>query len=176
MVDKMETLTICLNEWNATLEALGQGKQTILIRKYGTTLNKFLLFPTVSYASKNNYLDSFEKNNQDFARKNALPKKDNNKTEVKYCATVEKVVEKPSQRISSLNKFHIWTNEHVKSYLDGDKKAYVWILRVYKLKNSVMSERTKGLRYANVLVDVPLEGIKPVLSDTKFSKIIENIK
>ena len=71
----MEPLTKCLNEWNATLEALGQGKQTILIRKYGTTLDKFLLFPTVSYAHKNNYLDSFEKKYQTFAKENALPKK-----------------------------------------------------------------------------------------------------
>ena len=38
----MSEITKCLNEWNATLEALGQGKQTILIRKYGTTLNEFL--------------------------------------------------------------------------------------------------------------------------------------
>ncbi len=35
----MET-TKCLNEWNATIEALGQGKQTILIRKYNTTKHK----------------------------------------------------------------------------------------------------------------------------------------
>lgn len=38
--------TKCLNEWNATIEALGQGKQTILIRKYDTTLKEFLFFPT----------------------------------------------------------------------------------------------------------------------------------
>ena len=25
----METITKCLNEWNATIEALGQGKQSI---------------------------------------------------------------------------------------------------------------------------------------------------
>ena len=29
-----KTITKCLNEWNATIEALGQGKQSILIRKY----------------------------------------------------------------------------------------------------------------------------------------------
>ena len=29
----MTEITKCINEWNATLEALGQGKQTILIRK-----------------------------------------------------------------------------------------------------------------------------------------------
>ncbi len=29
----MTEISKCLNEWNATIEALGQGKQTILIRK-----------------------------------------------------------------------------------------------------------------------------------------------
>ena len=81
----METITKCLNEWNATIEALGQGKQTILIRKYGTTIDKFFLYPTVSYANKDNYLDNFEKKYQTFVEKNAFPNKDNNKTEIKYC-------------------------------------------------------------------------------------------
>ena len=53
----VETITKCLNEWNATIEALGRGKQSILIRKYGTNVNEFLLYPTVSYALKDNYLD-----------------------------------------------------------------------------------------------------------------------
>ena len=44
--------TKCLNEWNATIEALGNGKQSVLIRKYGTSLKGFLLYPTVSYANK----------------------------------------------------------------------------------------------------------------------------
>ena len=29
----MNEITKCVNEWNATIEALGQGKQTILIKK-----------------------------------------------------------------------------------------------------------------------------------------------
>ena len=56
----MSEITKCLNEWNATLEALGQGKQTILIRKYDTTLKEFLLYPTISYANKEDILDSFQ--------------------------------------------------------------------------------------------------------------------
>ena len=171
----METITKCLNEWNATIEALGQVKQAILIRKYGTNIDKFILYPTVSYALKDNYLDSFEKKYQQFAEENALPNKDDNKTEVKYFATVEKVIEKFPQRIGSLNKYHIWTNEHVKSYL-GNQKAYIWILRVYKLKEPVMAERTRGMRYANLLEGVSLEGIRPVLSDEEFSKILQEIK
>ena len=56
----MTEITKCLNEWNATIKALGQGKQTILIRKYGTTLKEFLLYPTVSYALKDDVLNSFQ--------------------------------------------------------------------------------------------------------------------
>jgi hypothetical protein len=51
----------------------------------------------------------------------------------------------------------------------------VWILRVYKLKEPVMAERTRGLRYANLLEEVSLEGIKPVLSDSEFNAIVQEI-
>ena len=166
----MEKITKCLNEWNATLEALGQGKQTILIRKYNTSVDKFLLYPTVSYAGKEDYLQSFKKEYQSFVEKNVLPKKEGNKTEVKYFATVEKVIEKPSTRIGSLNKYHIWTNEHVKSYL-GSGKAHIWVLRVYELEKPVMVDRTKGMVYANVSKEISLEGAKPVLNDDNFTKI-----
>ena len=96
----MSGITKCLNEWNATIEALGQGKQTILIRKYGTTLKEFLLYPTVSYALKDNVLDSFQE--QDFVKSNLLPNGDN-PYEIKYYATVEDVIEKPSTRIGAFN-------------------------------------------------------------------------
>lgn len=170
----METITKCLNEWNATLEALGEGKQTILIRKYNTSVDKFLLYPTTSYAMKDDFLKSFKKEYQSFAKENALPKKEGSKSEVKYYATVEKVVEKASTRIGSLNKYHIWTGDHVKSYL-GSGKAYVWVLRVSELDEPVMLERTKGLLYANVSEGVALKG-KPVLSDSEFNEIYGKIK
>lgn len=34
----MEKINKCLKEWNATVEALGQGKQIVLIRTYKTNL------------------------------------------------------------------------------------------------------------------------------------------
>ena len=165
-----KTITKCLNEWNATIEALGQGKQTILIRKYGTTLNEFLLYPTVSYANKEDILDSFQ--DKEFAENNLLPNGDG-AYEVKYYATVEEVIEKPSTRIGSFNKFHIWTRDHVKGYL-GRKEAKIWILRVYKLDKPQMLKRNMGMRYANVDKPVKLEG-KPVIPDAEFNKLKEDI-
>ena len=169
-----ESITKCLNEWNATIEALGQGKQSILIRKYGTNVDDFLLFPTVSYALKDNYLDSFQEDYKDFVRENALPNKKDSKFEVKYYAKVEKVVEKPSTRIGSLNNYHIWTRDHVKSYL-GNSKAQVWILRVYELESHQYLNRTRGMRYANVDMEVKLDNLKPVLSDSEFESILKGI-
>jgi hypothetical protein len=170
----MTEITKCLNEWNATVEALGQGKQTILIRNYNTTLPNFILYPTVSYALKDKYLESFQPKYRDFAEENALPEKDNSKFLVKYFAEVEKVIEKPVSRVGSLKKYYIWTPEHVKSYLNTPK-AKVWILRVYELKEPIMAERTRGMRYANLLEPVSLDGIKPVLSDTEFKNSISSI-
>lgn len=164
----------CLNEWNATVEALGQGKQSILIRKYRTSLQEFILYPTVSYALKDGYLGSFKKDYQSFVEENALPATDHNKKEIKYYAKVESIIEKPSNRIGGLSKFHVWTNDHVKSYLQN-QKGFVWVLRVYKLPEPIMAERTRGMRYANLLEDVSLEGIKPVLSDSKFSEIVDKL-
>lgn len=166
----MSEITKCLNEWNATLEALGQGKQTILIRKYGTTLNEFLLYPTVSYANKEDILDSFQ--DKEFAKNNLLPNGDD-AYEVKYYATVEEVIEKPSSRIGAFNKFHIWTRDHVKNYL-GRKEAKIWILRVYELDKPQMLKRNMGMRYANVDKPVKLEG-KPVIPDNEFNKLKEEI-
>ena len=167
-------ITKCLNEWNATIEALGQGKQSILIRKYGTNVNEFLLFPTVSYALKDDYLESFQEDYKDFVKHNSFPNKKESKFEIKYYAKVEKVVEKPSTRIGSLNDFHIWTRDHVKSYL-GNSKAQIWILRVYELDEPKFLERTRGMKYANVNEDVSLDNLRPVLSDSEFEKILKGI-
>ena len=170
----MTEITKCLNEWNATVEALGQGKQTILIRNYNTTLPNFILYPTVSYALKDNYLESFQPKYRDFVEENAIPEKENSKFMVKYFAKVEEVIEKPVSRLGSLKNYYIWTSEHVKSYMNTPN-AKVWILRVYELKEPIFVGRTRGMKYANLLEHVSLEGIEPVLNDSEFSKIFKNI-
>ena len=169
----MNEITKCLNEWNATIEALGQGKQTILIRKYDTTLKEFLLYPTISYANKDDVLDSFQEDYKEFANENLLPNGENRTFEVKYYAKVDEIIEKSSSRIGAFNKFHIWTREHVKNYL-GRKPAKIWVLRVYKLDKPQKLQRSNGMLYANVDKPVQLEG-KPVLSEEEFKKIKQNI-
>lgn len=173
-VIKLRTTHKCLKEWNATIEALGQGKQTILIRNYKTNITEFLLYPTVSYALKDDYLDSFQGENQKFVEENALPEKKGDKVLIKYFATLEKIIEKPVSRIPS-DRNYIWTRDHVKNYMTG-KTAYIWILRVYTLKEPYWAEPTPGaIRYANLKGEVSLEGIEPILSTNEFASASEII-
>ena len=169
----MAEITKCLNEWNATIEALGQGKQTILIRKYDTTLKEFLLYPTISYANKDDILDSFQDDSKSFVKDNLLPAGENRTYEVKYYATVEEIIDKSSTRIGAFNKFHIWTHDHVKNYL-GKKEAKIWVLRIYKLDEPQMLKRSNGMLYANVEKPIKLEG-KPVIPNAEFDKLKEDI-
>lgn len=171
----MVTTHKCLKEWNATIEALGQGKQTILIRNYKTYLKGFLLYPTVNYALNDDYLESFQQKNQQFVEKNALPEKNGNKVLIKYFTILENIKEKPISEIPS-DKYFIWTKEHVKSYLNG-KKAFIWVLRVYKLKEPYWAEPTPGaVRYANIRDEVSLENMLPSINEKEYSKILRDIK
>ncbi|WP_424355431.1 DUF1802 family protein [Methanobacterium sp. MBAC-LM] len=171
----MDKINKCLKEWNATIEALGQGKQSLLIRTYKTTLKEFLLYPTVSYTRKDNYLDNFQNKYHSFVNENALPKKKGDKVEIKYYVTLENIAEKSAQSTGRLQKYYIWTPEHVKLYL-GNRKAYIWALRVYELKEPFMAEHTHGaLVYANLKNEVSLEGIKPVISDVEFNEVLKQL-
>lgn len=170
----MKTTSKCLKEWNATIEALGQGKQTILIRTYRTNIDEFLLYPTVSYALKDDYLNSFQKKYHQFVEEHSLPNKEGDKTEIRYFATLEKILETPTRRIPS-EEFYIWTRDHVKSYLNG-RRAYIWVLRVHRLMEPYMAPPTRGaIIYANLKEKVPVEETEPVISDEKFQETINKL-
>ena len=164
----------CLNEWNATVEALGTGKQTVLIRSYNTSIDKlFLLYPTYSYVDKNVFPNCYRDEFKNFVDENSLPQRDNEKTLIKYYAKVIKTSENKISKIGRFNKYHIWTREHVVSHMKS-KKPYIWLLRVYKLENPIMLERSKGMTWASVNEDVELKGT-PVIPDKEFETIENSI-
>jgi len=87
---------------------------------------------------------------------------------------VEKIVKKLFSGIPP-DKHYIWTKDHVKNYLIG-QTAFIWILRVYTLKEPYWADPTPGaVRFANLKEEVSLEGMEPVLSDSEFAKIRDGI-
>ena len=166
----MSEITKCLNDWNATIEALGQGKQTILIRKTATSLKEFLLYPTVSYTNNDNYLDSFKESEKDFVKQYSLPEGDGKAYKVKYYATVEDVFETPVSRIGKFNDYHIWTKKHVSGYFNT-RNANVWLLRIYKLSEPVYCTRSRGMVFANVNKKINIDYKNPVIEDEEFKDL-----
>lgn len=165
----------CFKEWNAIIEALGQGKQSILVRRFTTSNNKFLLYPTVSYATKKGYLDMFQEEYENFVKENTLPNANNSNVEIKYLASVENIKKVSIQKIVSLQKYYIWNKNHVKSYLK-DQKSFIWLLRIYKLPKPVMAESKRAaITFADLNQDISIEKIEPVLSDKEFSRISKKI-
>ncbi|MBC7129577.1 MAG: DUF1802 family protein, partial [Thermoplasmatales archaeon] len=153
----------------------GQGKQTIIIRKYKTQVKKFLLFPTFSYALKDDYLKNFQKKHRKFVKKHAFPKKEDKKTEIKYFVICEKMIEGSSKKIGDLEDYFIWNKRHVRSYLNN-KNGYIWLMRVYKLKRPYMVRDVPGMTFANLKEGISVEGSQSILSDKEFSKISREIE
>lgn len=167
---KMENCNKAIKEWNAVVEALGKGKQSILIRKYASTNREFLLYPTFSYAIKDDYLTMFKEDYQPFVEENVLPLKRDDEVQIKYYASVEKILEKSVGSMGKLNNMHMWTNAHVKSYLEN-KKGFVWLLRVYELEEPIFAEKNMGMVFANLKTGASLDGMEPVISDDEFKEI-----
>lgn len=163
----------CIKEWNATTEALGNGLQTLMIRVYTTTKDGFLLYPTWAYNYKSGFIDGFKKEYQNFVKDNSL-NSDSEMRRIKYYAKVEEIIELPLNKIRSIDKYFIWTTEHVKSYIDK-RTAYVWILRVYKLENSTNVNLTQGQIYGDIKQKIDITNLKPVLDDSEFNKIKREI-
>lgn len=172
----MKKLNKSLKEWNAVVEALGQGKQSILVRKYSTNNKVFLLNPTLKYALKDNYLSNFQKKYYSFVEKFRCPEKEKEKVAIKYFATVEEVFEKSPNRIGSLKDNFIWNPDHIKEYLKGNK-AFIWVLRVYKLdKPYMVSPTPNAIIYANLNEFISISKSKPVLNDNEFKKILNSVR
>ena len=143
----MKTINKCIKEWNVIIEALGHGKQTILVRKYRTNKSELLLCPTFTYLTNDSFSTTFKDNYVDFIRENILPLVAKDKMEIKYFITVEKSIECSIEDIEKLDDYYIWTTDHVKSYLK-EYTPFVWILRTYKIQKPCVVDRMKGMKYA----------------------------
>lgn len=163
----------CFKEWNAVIKALGQGEQSVLIRKFTTFKEDFLLYPTVSYINKNNFMNDFQDKHKNLVEMNLLPKSEGKNVEIKYYAKIEKIKEFSPNALSKYKDLFIWNTDHVKSYLEN-KRGFIWLLRVYELENPVMGfAKPRAITFAKLAHDINVEAKQPVINDAEFDKILK---
>jgi len=164
-----------LKEWCAVVEALGNGKQAVLLRKYPPARREFFLYPTYEFARRNEYLQKFQPRYHELA-KQAVSSKPQRTTEIKYYASVAKVdhVEKADlPALTSMTELYIWTPEHVAEYFKDVDEAFVWILRTYQIPEPVrIPDLGRGaIIYANLRQPISTQGALPVISDGALESV-----
>ena len=174
-----------LKEWATIVKALGNGDQTVILRKGGILetasgfnieSKKFVLFPTFEHQESNHIKPQFQ-NYLDYVRDNK-PKEGCNKitsyAEAIYDADVES-----EEKIKALSSFHIWSDAYIKTRVDWmpEKPIKAVFLKVFSIPEFEISLKPEyhGCKsWININDDVPLG--KPVLNDNVLDSKLNQFK
>jgi len=167
-----------LKEWATIVKALGEGKQTILIRKreLKSTYDEFFLYPTFTSQTKDKFKGQFH---SDFDT--TMTARAKGKVMIEFYAQITEACEvTKSKKLLGLDSYYIWTSSHVEDYFQKtkDEKLYVIILRVFKLPKPVFIEPSGpgSIVWVNLPRPISTQGLVPVLKDSEFKDTVERIK
>ena len=187
----MTTLNKCqmaLKEWAITCDAIGRGEQILLLRKGGihedgkdfrVIHREFLLYPTYEHQKA----DLLRMEHQPALE--ALLERPRNDEQITFIhfAVAEEVLEVEDQgKVEDLAPHYIWTTGYAQSRLRWKPMLplSVMLLRAYRLEAPVtvpwIPEYSGCTSWVEVLTDVPLGKLEPVLSDTEFRAQVDTIK
>ncbi|PKB80048.1 MAG: hypothetical protein BZY88_10150 [SAR202 cluster bacterium Io17-Chloro-G9] len=179
---------IALKEWAVTVDALAQGQQILLIRKGGIHEEgkdfrvihpEFLLYPTYEHQRE----DLLKDENQEQLR--GLLGQPHNDEEIRFShwAKVEELVEISQQEpVDALFPHHIWTKEYAQSRLHWKPMVplAIMLMRVYRMEQPVtvpfLPEYRGCTSWVDILTNVELGKIEPVVSDENFQRMVDEIK
>jgi hypothetical protein len=188
-----------LKEWGIVCRALEEGRQVLLLRKGGILEYRqgfemkhesFWLYPTLEHQSR------------EFIQPDYLEKMDDILTgslskyvTIRSYARVERIYEiKNKSILPMLRRYHIWNDKYVQMRIDYNptKPLNALLLRVYKLAQPMSIEimpQWSGCK-SWINIDIPeymrffentgdinkLESLKPVIIDSEFKNITDEIK
>ena len=179
---------MALKEWAITVEAMAQGNQILLLRKGGihetgkdfrVIHKEFLFYPT--YLHQKEHL--LQPSHQLALRKMLEEQHNDEKITFSYWAKAEEVLEISDQeKVDDLEAHYIWTTAYAQSKLHWKPllPLSVLLLRVYKLEKAVtgsyLPEYGGCTSWVEILSDVNLGNLEPVLDDTEFKKRVDDVK
>ena len=179
---------MALKEWAITVEALAQGDQVLLLRKGGiheegkdfrVIHDEFLFYPTYLHQKE----DLLQPSHQPALRKMLKQPPDDTKIAFTHWAKSEEVLEISEQeKVNALEPHYIWTTSYAQSKLHWKPMLplSVMLLRVYQLEKAVtvtyLPEYGGCTSWVEILTDVNLGSMKPVLNDVEFQKQVDDIK
>jgi hypothetical protein len=179
----MKSRACALKEWCGVIDAMGEGRQIIMMRKYPPAHDEFFLYPTYGFSKRRNYLDSyFQEQHHDLVTR-SVKSKEKGRTEIRYYALIDEVVQIRREdfgKLKNLSQFYIWSPDHVMNYVKDEKvkRAFIWAVRVYRLSKSqsIKDLGRGGVKYVYLPTRIFTAGSVPILGDTEFQSLKTEIK
>ena len=179
---------VALKEWAVTEQALAQGRQILLLRKGGIHEEgkdfrvihpEFLLYPTYEHQRE----ELLQPEYQTGLRALLAEQRNEDQINFSHWAKVEEVIEVSEQeKVDRLSPHHIWTNAYAQSRLHWKPMLplSVLLLRVYRMERPVtvpfLPEYRGCTSWVDIITDVPMGRLEPVLSDEEFQRRVDEIK
>ena len=179
---------MALKEWAVSVEALGQGEQILLLRKGGihedgkdfrVIHSEFLLYPTYEHQKAELLQPAHQPALQALLERT----RETAKITFTHFARAEEVLEISDQgKVDDLEPHHIWTTAYAQSRLHWKPMLplSVMLLRTYRLESPVtvpwLQEYAGCTSWVEVIADVPLGRLEPVLGDVDFRRKVDEIK
>ena len=183
-----EKCQMALKEWAITVEALARGEQILLLRKGGihedgkdfrVIHREFLLYPTYEHQKA----DLLRTEHQPALASLLEGPRDDKQITFTHFAKAEEVLEvEDQQKVDDLVPHYIWTMDYAQSRLRWKPMLplSVMLLRAYRLESPVtvpwIPEYSGCTSWVEVLTDVPLGRLEPVLSDAEFRAQVDAVK
>jgi hypothetical protein len=179
---------VALKEWAVCIEALGAGRQHVLVRKGGILEEtrefrleetSFYFYPTYEHQRKALIKPEYQEALERTIAGRELPPK---KVEITHLAhVVDDICVKDEATLRLLDPFHILTHEYARERLHwkADKPLHVLTVRVYRLsepKTVEVKDEYLGCKSWLKLAE-PIEQVDlvPVLGDEEFHQKREEI-
>ena len=179
---------MALKEWAVTVRAMAQGDQVLLLRKGGiheggkdfrVIHREFLFYPTYLHQKE----ELLQPAHQPALRKMLEQPQHNDRITFSHWAKAEEVLEISDQeKVDDLEAHYIWTTAYAQTRLHWKPMLplSVLLLRVYKLEQPVtvpyLPEYGGCTSWVEVLSDVSLGRMEPVLEDSEFQRRVDDIK
>lgn len=172
---------MAFKEWAVIVEALGQGEQSLILRKGGIREGRggfqvehpeFLLFPTRFHQQAESVLPDAAGRLEGWQAR--CP--DDQTVRFEYFGRVTDWRNMDSREtVGRLRGQHVWRDEVIEERFDWGRtqNLFAMMVRVYRLPGPVdlpMVPEYGGCKsWIELLEDVPIEGAEPVLSDAAFA-------
>ncbi len=168
-------MTLAFKEWAQIVDALGKGKQSIVIRKGGISEEegdfivkgkKFLLFPTLFHQAEEKIKPQW----LPFLKGDNFHSSDN-KVTIRYFAEVaDSKLIKDWETIHKLDNWHAWKEEVMKEkFTRWENGAHLMVLQVFELPTPIelelLPEYGGCKSWIEIDQDINLVG-KPVINKT----------